>query len=684
MTVLVSEGLRRFLESRATASNADLVALCTEGMEVQCNVAAGDGEPVYGKKSTYSNGVDFWWNIRIPKDANSEPSWKDYPLTFSLGQHAEAVGMTGWDWQSLMSRYVAFDFDSLMGHAKGITDDEMERVKEAAMQLDYVQLRRSTGGTGLHAYVFFDAAGVPCENHTTHSALARCVLGMMSRDCKFDFKASVDCYGGVMWIWARKMTEANQGLAVIKASTRTLSVSDLPPTWRDKIEKPKKEATVKPPPRHPVEEDYIHNGDFERDLVDLGWTIKGEYAQHPKTDKPVSASFLRAEDGTRLMCAHTTSTALEAGRCYNYFDAIAALKFDGNKEAARAALLKEGYGRFRIPLMTCREFAAKHCEVKWVVPGIMAEGQPGTLGAPKKCMKTSIGVEAVVSIASGTPFLGHFPIEKPRGAIILSGESGEASLKDTAYRVCASKGIRFEDVENLHWCDWLPKLAEPRDVDSLERAIEETGSAVLFIDPAYLCLPGVDAGNLFVQGERLRPVSEMCRRHGVTFILAHHTRKRPKVQNQRTFEPLELDDLTYSGFSEFSRQWWLLNRREEYDPNTGLHRLWFSVGGSAGHGGLWALDIDEGVLPNRHWKVELLSPSDARTAAKGDTVRDKLLGAMREFPGGEVMTNIMMMAGVRPDCRNKLIFEAMVEEGVLVPCEVQRGKRVFPGFKLKV
>ena len=116
----VSEALQTFLQARKTPANADLVDKWSSAMETQVNVAAGDGEPVANKRSTYSNGVDTWHSIRIPKDANSEPSWKDYKLSFSIGEHAEGIGCTGWDWQARLSRWVAFDFDSLMGHAKGV------------------------------------------------------------------------------------------------------------------------------------------------------------------------------------------------------------------------------------------------------------------------------------------------------------------------------------------------------------------------------------------------------------------------------------------------------------------------------------------------------------------------------------------------------------------------------------
>ncbi len=234
----VSEALCRFLQARKTPANADLIDRWSLAMETQVNVAAGDGEAVPGKRSTWSNGTDTWHSIRIPKDANSEPSWQDYNIGYPFDLHAEGIGMTGWDWQARRSRWVAFDFDSLTGHAKGvgIGDEELEKVKQAAMLPEYVEVRKSTGGGGIHLYVYFDEAGIPCENHTVHSALARCILGMMSSECNFDFASQIDCCGGVMWVWHRKMTPENQGLALMKAATKVLSAADLPANWRDHIE----------------------------------------------------------------------------------------------------------------------------------------------------------------------------------------------------------------------------------------------------------------------------------------------------------------------------------------------------------------------------------------------------------------------------------------------------------------
>jgi len=127
--------------------------------------------------------------------------------------------------------------DSIIGHAAGvgISDAELEKVQKAAEALPYVEIRRSTGGKGLHFYVYFTEEGIPTNNHTEHAALARAILGMMRSATGFDFASQIDACGGNMWFWHRKMSKENNGLALIKPTENTLTEADLPDDWRDLV-----------------------------------------------------------------------------------------------------------------------------------------------------------------------------------------------------------------------------------------------------------------------------------------------------------------------------------------------------------------------------------------------------------------------------------------------------------------
>lgn len=205
-------------------------------LETQVNVAAGDSEPVAGKRATWDTGTYQYWNLRIPKNAYDEPEFKDYKLSWPLELHADGIGTTGWHWKDRKSLWVGFDFDAITGHAKGvgITDAKLAEVQRAAENLPYTEVRKSTGGKGIHLYTLLD--GIPTANHTEHAALARCILGIMSAATGFDFATQIDCCGSIMWLWHRKMTAENQGLALLKPAEKVLTIEDLPANWKDHVD----------------------------------------------------------------------------------------------------------------------------------------------------------------------------------------------------------------------------------------------------------------------------------------------------------------------------------------------------------------------------------------------------------------------------------------------------------------
>lgn len=234
---LKTEAIRKFLLAKALP---DLAKLYSFEMEVQVNVAQDEGDRVEGTYQGrnwrgWSDGVTTWKPFRIPFNANTEAQYSDSEIKFDLVQHAEGIGMTGWNWQQKKSLWVAFDFDAIVGHSdkhsKKLTDEELLKIREQLKEIEWVTIRRSTGGKGLHLYVF--TVPVDTANHTEHAALARAILGKLSAMTGVDFKSKVDICGSNMWVWHRKMTEENQGLQLLKAGT---VLKDIPPNWKDHIQ----------------------------------------------------------------------------------------------------------------------------------------------------------------------------------------------------------------------------------------------------------------------------------------------------------------------------------------------------------------------------------------------------------------------------------------------------------------
>ena len=264
---------------------------------------------------------------------------------------------------------------------------------------------------------------------------------------------------------------------------------------------------------------------------------------------------------------------------------------------------------------------------------------------------------------------------------MLSGESGLPTLKETLQRIAKSKGIALSDVTQLFLSEWLPRFDNLQNLASIDLALQDTGAKVLIVDPTYFCMRGENAGNLFSQGEALRGITEVCRNYHASLVLVHHTRKRSK--NQSVYSNPDLDNLSWSGFAEMSRQWLLLERREEYIPGTGSHKLLLDAGGAFNQGSRWALDIEEGTdSSNRCWNVKVFSPEEARTEKKSDSIRQRILDAASDFPGAETKTAIFTVARLRSDAATKIVFDALVAEGRLVPCKVTKNGASYNGFTL--
>ncbi len=332
---------------------------------------------------------------------------------------------------------------------------------------------------------------------------------------------------------------------------------------------------------------------------------------------------------------------------------------------------------YKFSPLSAKDFAAAKYTMSWLVKKVLVRAQPTIIGGPKKSMKTNILSDLVLSLGSGTPFLGHFDVERCR-ACFVSGESGEYTLQETACRICQSKGIRLEGTDCFY--DFrLPKLSVGEELIELSRGLARRKIEVVVIDPLYLCLLSggneKNAANLFDMGPLLLDVAKACLDAGCQPLLTHHARKN--LTNPEA--SLDLEDLAFAGIQEFARQWLLVNRREKYVPGSGHHELWVTAGGSVGHGGLWPVDINEGELQDdftgRVWKPEVLTIQEAKEKANlkqvakkevGDAALEQvLLSKLDQFDEQPTKSKLNTSLGWRPDKFSRIMSKLM-SRGVIV------------------
>jgi hypothetical protein len=366
-------------------------------------------------------------------------------------------------------------------------------------------------------------------------------------------------------------------------------------------------------------------------------------------------------------------------------------------EAEEAAANSTG-----IQAMTAAELDAGDFPLRYLVDGILVEGQPCIVAAPKKSLKTNTMIDLTLSLATGAKFLGEFWTPESRRVAIISGESGKSTIQETARRIAKAKPWRnLADYGKAYFGFDLPNFGDPRSMADLRRFLRRHNIQVLIVDPAYLCLPlGDDAGNLFKVGQVLMPFSKLAADHGVTPVIVHHFVKAATV----TEAPPEMESIAWAGFQEWARQWILMSRRSPYDADRpGHHELWFTAGGSAGHSVAKAVDVEEGDWRDdggRRWDVTVVSIGEAvslkaeaaesakeqRQAERDKHQRKKdtesVLAILPQHPDGLTSRQLRDYSGVREPRIHAVIHE-LVKANTLEACVITGGNgRAYDGYRL--
>lgn len=228
-----TQAIRNFLQQ--CGSPKDLVDLYTPEMECHVNVKPLNNKVLKNqeykghKYNAYQDLEDgtIYKPFRIPWDSMKETAYYTDPeMTFDLKKYCEGIGMTGWNFVTKQSFWFGYDFDSMINHGKGLTDEDLEAIRVAVYNLDYVTVRKSTTGSGLHIYVFVDP--VETKTHTEHQSLARAILDKMSLDSGYELQSKVDQLGAILWVWATKM-EGTDGLTLLKKGG---VLKDIPLNWK--------------------------------------------------------------------------------------------------------------------------------------------------------------------------------------------------------------------------------------------------------------------------------------------------------------------------------------------------------------------------------------------------------------------------------------------------------------------
>lgn len=177
-----------------------------------------------------------------------------------------------------------------------------------------------------------------------------------------------------------------------------------------------------------------------------------------------------------------------------------------------------------LPTVRVGDVAPPQENGRWLVRSLWPAAAVGIIGGPPKSAKTWLALDLAVSVASATPCLGVFSVERPGPVLAFLAEDSLERTRERVAGMACRRALSLADLD-LHLIrEPALRLDQQRDIERLQRTIEDLRPRLLLLDP-FVRLHRInenDAGEVSIVLGELR---QLQRLHDLAVVLVHHSRK---------------------------------------------------------------------------------------------------------------------------------------------------------------
>ena len=164
---------------------------------------------------------------------------------------------------------------------------------------------------------------------------------------------------------------------------------------------------------------------------------------------------------------------------------------------------------------------------QWLVRDLWTTAAVGVIGGSPKVGKSWFGLDLAVSVASGTPALGRFPVEATGPALVYLAEDALPRVRDRVAHLCRHRGLHLSRLDlQVVTADRL-RLDTERDQLALDQTVQRIRPALLLLDP-LVRLHSLDENSASDISSLLGFLRAINRRYQLALVLVHHMAKRSR------------------------------------------------------------------------------------------------------------------------------------------------------------
>lgn len=182
-----------------------------------------------------------------------------------------------------------------------------------------------------------------------------------------------------------------------------------------------------------------------------------------------------------------------------------------------------------LPVVQAAQLETRQADRRWLVHDLWSQGAVGFIGGAPKCCKSWLGLDLAVSVASGTPCLGRYPVDDRGPALVYLAEDALALVRDRLASQCAHRGLALEALDLHVITSPGLRLDLPADRKRLAATLQRRKPRLLLLDP-LVRMHALDENSAAEVSELLGFLRVLSREHAVALVLVHHMSKKSRAQ----------------------------------------------------------------------------------------------------------------------------------------------------------
>jgi hypothetical protein len=257
---------------------------------------------------------------------------------------------------------------------------------------------------------------------------------------------------------------------------------------------------------------------------------------------------------------------------------------------------------------------------RYVIDKILTEGSCGFIAGEPKCYKSWVGLDMILSVATGAPFMGEFRVTNPGPVLYIQEEDPPSIIKQRSAKIWSGKSTdKFELQPDSNEILWLPPERSPEfdpDInayiqkgviisdeawqlwldDTIAAGMDGEAYRMILVDTLMMTAGDVEETRAQEMTTKIfKPLKTLARKHNIAVVVIHHMGKADKPRSGQRM----LGSVANHAWSEDSI----------YLSRSGAENIKMEVESKTAPGGTYRIDN----LANTRWEPHIgpWRPEDA-------------------------------------------------------------------------